>query len=165
MESLGILGPNLLFQIVNFLIVLYVLNRFLYRPILRLLADRQERIRQGLDAAELARQEAEQERQRLLADLESERRQSQERLRAAVQESEIAARARLQEASAEAERMLAEASREAEALRQRALQGMRGDIADLALLAAAKVLGDGLDEAKQRALIDRFLEEQLGGGS
>ncbi len=162
MASLGILGPNLLFQIINFLIVLYLLNRFLYRPILRLFAERRERIREGLHAAELARQEAERERERMRAELDRERRESQERLRQAIEESEAAARARLQEANAEAERILTEASREAESLRERSLQALQGEIANLALLAAAKVLEDGLDEARHRDLVDRFLRERLG---
>lgn len=161
MESLGILGPNLLFQIVNFVILLWLLNRFLYRPVLKLMEERRESIRRELEAAERAREEAAVERQRLLEEMQEERRQSEERLRKVVEASEAAAQARLEEAQREAARILAEAERQAEAMRRQSLAALRGDMADLALLAAAKVLQEGLDEERHRQLVDRFLREEI----
>jgi F-type H+-transporting ATPase subunit b len=163
LEKLGILGPNLLFQIVNFLIILFLLNRYLYQPILKkTFAERQARISEGLAEADRVREAAAAERAKLEAQLAEERRTSQDRLREAVARSEDAARNRLAEANAEADRILAGAKAEAEDLRRQALTGLHGEIADLALLAASKVLQEGLDEPRHRALVDRFLKEQLG---
>lgn len=162
LKSLGILGPNLLFHILNFLVMLWILNRFLYRPILNLFEERRTRISEGLAQSEKVREEAAAERERLLEQLAEERRVSQERLRETVQKSEAAAERRREEARAQAEEILAQANAEADERRRDALVGLHGEIADLALLAAAKVLQEGLDEPRHRALIQRFLEDELG---
>ena len=163
MAGLGI-NPNLLVaQIVNFLVVVLILRWLLYRPLLRMLEERAERISSGLEAAERVRSDAAEERKALEAQLAEERRAGHERLRLAVSRSEEAARKRLEEAGDEAERIVEEARIDAERTRQRALAGMHEEIAKLAVAAAAKALGEGIDEATHRRLIDRFLNEQLGG--
>ncbi len=162
LNSLGIVLPSLLFHIINFLVVLWILNRVLYRPMRNMFAERAERISEGLAEAERVREEAAAERARLEEQLAEERRTSQERLRDAVAKSEEAARRRLDEASAEAEQILTRARSEAGERRSQALEGLHGEIADLALRAAAKALGDGIDEERHRELINRFLEENLG---
>ena len=163
MEKLGILLPNLIWHAVNIGIMVFLLNRLLYKPILNLFAERRERIREGLAEAERVREAAAAERARLEAQIGEERRTSQERLRDAVAKSEEAAARRLSEANAQAEEILAKARAEAEQTRHQALAGLQGQIADLALSAAGRVLGEGIDESKHRSLIDRFLKEQLGG--
>lgn len=163
MEALGINTNLLIVQIVHFIILLWLLNRLLYKPILDLFERRRARIEEGLAQAERVREEAAAERSRLEAQIAEERRTSGEKLRDAVARGEEAAKRRLEEANAEAERIVAQARAEAEQSRQQALAGLQGQVADLALLAAGKVLGDGIDEARHRSLIDRFLKEQLGG--
>ena len=135
MKPLGILPWNLAIQILHFLLLMVILNRLVYKPILRMLEQRKDRIRQALEEASRVKEEAAGERARLEAQIAEERRTSQERLREAVARSEEAAERRLGEAKAEAEKILA---------------------------AAAKVLGEGIDENKHRSLVDRFLKEQLG---
>jgi F-type H+-transporting ATPase subunit b len=160
---LGINVPFLLFHIVHFLILLFLLNRLVYQPVLAIFEQRRERIREGLAEAERVREEAAAERARLEAQLAEERRTSQERLREAVAKSEEAAARRLSEANAEAEQILTRARAEAEQARAQALSGLHGEIAELAMLATGRVLRDGLDEPRHRAIIDRFLREELGG--
>ncbi|MFN2115871.1 MAG: F0F1 ATP synthase subunit B [Anaerolineae bacterium] len=162
LQSLGILWWNLVFQIANFLVVLWLLNRFLYKPIMKMLSERRETIAAGLAEAESVREEADAQRVQFEQQLAEERRASQERLRDAVAKSEEAARQRLVEANAEAEQIVSRARSEAEEARTQALSGLHAEIADLALLAAAKALGDGLDDVRHRALINKFLDEELG---
>lgn len=162
MKPLGILPWNLAVQILHFLLLMYLLNLLVYKPILRMLEQRKERIRQALEEATRVKDEAAAERARLEAQIGDERRTSQERLREAVARSEEAAERRLGEAKQEAEKILAAARAEAEQTRAQALSGLQGQMADLALAAAAKVLGEGIDENKHRSLVDRFLKEQLG---
>ena len=57
-ETLGIHGLSLIIYLVNFLLVLGILLLFAYRPILRLMDQRAERIRESLEASERAREEA-----------------------------------------------------------------------------------------------------------
>jgi F-type H+-transporting ATPase subunit b len=162
LDKLGILGPNLVWQAVNFLIMLWLLNRFLYQPILRMFAERQERIRAGLAEADSVREQAAEERSRLEAQIAEERRTSQDRLRDAVARSEEAAKRRLEEANTEADGIIARARTEAEQIRGQALAGLQTEIADLTVRAASKVLQAEVDETRHRQLIARFLSENLG---
>jgi F-type H+-transporting ATPase subunit b len=162
MSGLGINVNLLIAQVVNFLIVLVILRMVLYRPVMNMFAQRRERIRTALEEAERAREEAAEERARFEAQLAEERRASQDRLREAASKGEEAARRRLEEANAEADRLVQQARTEAEQTRRQALAGLHDEIAEIALAAAAKALGDGIDEAKHRQLIDRFLRDSLG---
>ena len=160
--KLGILGPNLLFQIINFLLVMFILNRLIYKPILDMFERRREQIRESLEEANQVREQAAAERARLEAQLAEERREGQKRLREAVSKSEEAAERRLSEAKKEAEVIVSKARSDAEQTRKDALVGLHGEVADLALSAAGKVLGEGIDESKHRSLIDSFLKNELG---
>jgi F-type H+-transporting ATPase subunit b len=162
LSQLGIQTDFLLFHIINFLVVLYLLNQFVYPPVLEMFQRRTERIREGLAEADRVREEAAAERGRLEAQINEERRASQERLREAVARSEEAAGRRLAEANTEAEALVARARTEAEQLRRQALVGLQGEIADLAVRAAAKVLAAEVDGQRHRQLIDRFLREEIG---
>jgi len=162
LSDLGILWPNLLWHIVNFLVMLFLLSRLVYSPVLQLFAKRRERIRVGLAEAERVREEAAQQRSRLEAQIADERRQGQERVRKAVEQSEAAANRRRAEAEAEADGILARARAEAEEVRREALAGLQGEIADLTVRAASKVLESEIDEGRHRALIERFISDELG---
>lgn len=162
MAELGVLRPFLIFQIVNFLVVMYLLNKILYRPVLGLFERRRERIREGLAEAERVREEAAAERLRLEEQLNEERRASQTRLQEAVSRSEEAAKRRLGEAETEAEAIIAKARLEAEQLRRQALAGLQNEVADLTVMAARKVIQAEVDSTRHRQLIDQFLREQLG---
>ncbi len=159
--ALGINGPFLLTYIVHFLLLVFLLHRFVYRPVLNLLAERRQRIEEGLKAAELAREEAARQRAELEKQLEEERRKAQERVAAATRQAEQLREQILAEARAEAERILAEARERAQQERERMLQDARRQIAELSLLVAQKVVGESLDEQKQHQIIQRFLAGEL----
>ncbi len=167
MEALGINGPFLVAQIVNFLIVLWLLNRFLYKPILNMLDQRRERIRESLSAAETARAEAATQTRNNEEVLAQARREAQE-LRRQAQES----------AQREREEILARAQRDAEALtqraqseiayeRQQAMAGLREEVAQLSLAIARKTIGQSLvNEQAHSRIVEEFLAEagSNGGG-
>jgi F-type H+-transporting ATPase subunit b len=159
---MGILLPNLAFNIINFLVMLWLLKRFLYAPILGLFQERQSRIAAELEEAQRVREDAAMERERFEAQIAEERRAGQDRLREAATRGEEAAKRRLEEANAEADRIVAQARGEAEQVRRSALAGLQGEIADLTVRAASRVLGTELDEQRHRQLIDHFLREELG---
>ena len=140
MDRLGILLPNLIIYTINFAVMLFILRMLAYEPIVAMLNERRERIREGLAEAERVKEQAAAERAQLEAQMADERRTSQQKLTEAVARSE-----------------------EASSTRANALVGLQNEIADLALLAASKVLQEGVDESRHRALVDKFLREELGG--
>lgn len=162
MEKLGINVYLLGLQILHFVLLLFLLRMLLYKPILGFMQKRTEQIRSSLAEADKVRQQAATERATLESQIAEERRTSQDRLRQAVARGEEAADRRLAEATAEAEQILTRARAEAEQTRAQALAGMQNDIAELALLAAGKVLGEAIDAGKHRKLVDGFLSQKLG---
>jgi len=150
---------RLAFQIINFLILLYLLNRFLFKPVLARLDERSARISKGLEDAETAA------RDRELARAEREAAVSEARKEAATMianANKIATDTRneiLAEARAEAEKVSARAREEINAEKERAMAELRGQVADLALAAAGKLVRSEMDGATQRRLVDEFLAE------
>ncbi len=156
--QLGINGPFLLAQIINFFVLLLLLQRFLYRPMLDMLESRKERIAEGLQAAELARQEAEAERARLQAKLDEERREAMNRIAAASQRGETLATEIEAGARQKEQEILASARDEAVREKERIIAEAQDQIAELALLAAEKVLGRELaDREAQSVFVNDFL--------
>jgi F-type H+-transporting ATPase subunit b len=162
LEKLGILLPNLLIYIANFILMMWLLRILLYKPVTDMLNQRRERIRESLAEAERVKEQAAAERSQLEAQFAEERRTMLERQRETAARSEEAATRRLAEANTEADEIVGRAREEASATRDNALAGLQNEIADLALRAAGKVLGEGVDEARHRQLIDRFLRDELG---
>ena len=156
LESLGINGPFLLAQIVNFLIVFVALRVFLWKPILQRIDERRDRLKQekknAAEAAEI-RAQIEAKREEMLAEAREEVRGILAEARAEADELKERA---LRQASAEADTMVAEGRQEAEEERNRVLGEMRGQIAALATAAAQRILDESLDEQRQRALVDSF---------
>ncbi len=156
MEGLGINPWILLAQIVNFIILLVILKAVAYEPLQKMLKERQERIQKGLEdaqAAEEARAKAEEEREKILAEAraEADRILAEARRKAREEAEKI-----LDQAREEAEGIRETARKEAELERTQILGQVREEIAALAIAAAHKLVGEALDEQRQRALVDAF---------
>lgn len=161
MDKLGVDLPLLISQIVNFCLLAFLLNMFLYKPVLNALHARSERIRESLDNAEkvkqqLARvdadydaklQEARREGQTIIA-------QAQERARA--QEQELLAAAR-----ANAARVEEESRTKIDQEREQLLRGLQGQVAGLVTQTASAVIGRELQGKGHDDLINNSIE-QLG---
>lgn len=161
MEALGIDFRLLVTQIVNFALLLFLLYRFLYHPVLNMLQERRERIREGLAEAERVRAEAEEQRKKYEQELARQRQESQERIQRAMQASEEAREEIIAEARREAEQIKARAREEIEYERRQALEQLRTQVADLAILAARRVLDGAIDEKVQRQLVQSFIDKEL----
>jgi len=151
--------------LVNFLILLVVLYVFAYKPILRMMDQRTDKIRDGLEAAEAAREEmakSQADTQRALneARIEGQRLIEQAREMSERYRDDERARAR-QEAEGLIERAREEITRERDA----AVQEVRSQFADLAIAAAERVIEKSLDRDAHSQLIASVLEEgsSLGG--
>jgi F-type H+-transporting ATPase subunit b len=163
MEALGINLGLLIVQIIAFTIVFLTLNAWVYKPMLDMMESRKQKIAQGLEDARVAadaRANAEKEAAKVLADAQAEAgkvvREATERAASAGKEVKAAAEA---EAAKAREAVMAEAELE----RNRILGDLRGQVAALAIAAANKLVGEALDEKKQRALIDEFFSGVKGG--
>jgi F-type H+-transporting ATPase subunit b len=148
-----------LVSIVNFLVILFLLRRYLWGPILTVLANRAEKIREGLAMAEAAKAERERmkaEVERLLADARRDAQAIAERMTKAA---EAAAADMRTQAKAEADRIRERGREDAKHLHDQALAQLRSELAGMVVLAASRVLGRELDPEKHRALIEQSLDE------
>jgi F-type H+-transporting ATPase subunit b len=150
-----------LFQVIiaaaNFVVFLVLIWTFAFKPISKLLADRKARIEQGLKDAEQARSDRESAEKERLAALAEARRESNEILARAQKVAQETRDADIAATRTELERLRSRASEEIEAEKQRALNELRSEVADLALAAAGKVVGDSMTDARQRKLVEEFL--------
>lgn len=162
MEALGVNGISIGIHIVNFLLLLFLLQRFLYKPIMTLLDNRAAQIKESVEAAERMRQESARADQERLEAIREARRQAEEIVTRATQEADRQRAEIIGRAREEAERIVARAEEEANAERQAAMVELRGQVADLAVLAAGRVIGQSLDTSGHRALVEQFLAETNG---
>ncbi len=157
--DLGINLPVLVAQIVNFLVLLLVLYLVAYKPILRMLDERSRRIREGLSAAEQSKERATEANREAQEQIEAARREGQAIVAQAQQVSaRIQAEGR-QQAQTQAEALLERARGEIQLERDNAIAELRREFADLTVTAAEKVIGQSLDRAAHRRLIDQTLAE------
>jgi F-type H+-transporting ATPase subunit b len=154
--ALGINGPFLLSQIVNFLILFLALRILLWKPMLKMLNERKQRIAQGLEDAEQARRERERAQAEYEERIKQARQEREEILARAAEEGEQARAETLAQARAQAERIVAEGKETVERERQQMLAELRNQVATLSIAAANKLIGEALDEQRQRRLIDEF---------
>jgi F-type H+-transporting ATPase subunit b len=149
-----------IFGIFAFLVVLFVLGKFLVPRIQKQLEERTEAIEGGLRHAEEAQAEAKKTLEQYRAKL-AEARHEASRLREEAREqgAEIIAEMR-EQAEANARRIVESAHAQIEGERQQALNQLRAEIGTLAVELAGRVVGESLeDEARRRRTVDRFLEE------
>ncbi|HET9912462.1 MAG TPA: F0F1 ATP synthase subunit B [Anaerolineales bacterium] len=163
MEALGINLGLLIVQIIAFTIVFLTLNAWVYQPMLNMMESRKQKIAQGLEDARVAaeaRANAEKEAAKIITDAQTEAskivREATERAATAGQDVKAAA-------EAEAAKAREAAIAEAEVERNRILGDLRSQVASLAIAAANKLVGEALDEKKQRALLDEFFSGVKSG--
>ena len=163
MEALGINLGYLLVQILNFAIMFVVLRAWVFKPIVALLKRRREAIAQGLEDARIAaeaRANAEHEAQQILAKAQQDAAQI---MREATGRAEKAALEIRVGGEHEAGRLRQEAAAAAEQAKLQTLAELRGQVAGLAIAAAQKLIGETLDEKRQRSLVADFFSGLQAG--
>jgi F-type H+-transporting ATPase subunit b len=158
-DAFGVDLPKLLFQVVNFLLLLYLLNRFLFKRVFALLDERKAKISKGLEDAEAAARDRELARAEREAAVAEARREAADMLARANKIAEDTRNEILADARSEAERATARARDEIVAEKERAMAEIRGQVAELALLAAGQLVRREMDGPTQRRLVEQFLGE------
>jgi F-type H+-transporting ATPase subunit b len=166
LEALGINATGLLAQIINFLLLLVLLRLVAYKPIMNMLDQRAARIRESMDRAENVQREAQRMEQEFAERVAEARREGQAIV---INANQIAQRIQAEsreKASQDAEAFLVRAREQIDRERERAVSELRRQVADLAILAASKVVERSLDEKEHYELIDRVLAqgEKIGKG-
>ena len=159
MEGLGINLPVLLTQIVTFVILLVLMRFVAYKPIMRMLDERSQRVKESMEQAESVKEQSARAEEEVKKQLEAASREGQERIARAVKMGEEVKQKAQEEARQEAEALINRARTEIQRERDEAIGEVRREFADLTILAAGKVIDRSLDKEEHRELIDKVLEE------
>jgi F-type H+-transporting ATPase subunit b len=149
----------MIWTIVCFLITLFVLKRFAFGPIQKSIDERRERIRQSLEEADNAREEAKrllEEHRKLIASAQTD---AEEILGEARRVADANERRMREELEADRQRRLEETRKQIDGETRRALEQIRSEVVELSLLAATKVTRKSLDDADHRRLIEEAVGE------
>ena len=151
--------PQLLTTVVGFLLLVWIMRKYAWGPILDPLDQRREKIESDYQAAERELGSAEQ----LKADFETKLSEikviERERVQEAVKKGEVLADGIVTKARAEVDQTKAKSLQDLEMEARKAQKQLRDDVVDLAIGAAEKLIGERLDDEKHRQLIQQYIDE------
>tara|TARA_Y100001970_G_scaffold166790_1_gene204173 strand:+ start:963 stop:1469 length:507 start_codon:yes stop_codon:yes gene_type:complete len=159
MDALGINLPGLITQIVSFIILFVILSKLLYKPLVGMLDQRAEKIKEGLEASERARDDASKAEEAITQQLDEARLEGQKLISQARETAEKFRKDEMEVATSDIENMKLKAEKDIQRERDAAIEDLRKEFADLVITAAEKVVTNSLDEKEHRKLIENVLEE------
>jgi len=152
-------------EVVSFAILFFVLYKFAFPGILAALEEREKKIKDSLDQAERHRSEAERTLRDYEAKLSAASKEAEGLLLAAKERAQRLMEENEQRMTTEAERIKGEATRAIDHERRKAIQEIRTQTTDLALMVAEKVVQRSLNDADHRRLADEALEALSKSGA
>ncbi len=161
------LNATLIAQIINFLLLAYILKKFVFGKVLQAMSDRQARIVGNLESADRERAAAEELKREYQEQLAQARTQAQVIVEKATKLAEQAKDDILKEARAEHARLLKDAQEEIARERERAVAELRNEVVSLSIAAAGKIIGQNLDANANAKLVSDFINnldgQKIGG--
>lgn len=156
---LNIEGWDILWTIINLLLFFILLRVFLFKPVLKVMNDREQKIKDDLDSAEAAREESQELKEQYESQLADVQEEADKILTASKKSADREKAEIISGAHAEADRLIAEAQKTIERDKQEAIESAHNEIAGLAVLAAARVVSKNLDKESDRVYAEQFLSE------
>lgn len=163
-RSAGDSGPllfnaTLLAQIFNFIVLLIFLRLVVWKPLLRVIDRRKEKIAANVTAAEQNRQEAEALQAQLKAELARAREEAQSIIQRATKTAEDEAAGIIESSKNEANRIKENAMKDIQMERDKAVAELRNEVAGLSILVASKIVSEKMTDDVQEDLVNKFIDE------
>ena len=150
---------TILAQMLNFFILVWLLARFAYKPLLAMMAERKERIAKDLEAAEKARAEAEEFKADYAAQISNARVEAQKIVEKAIQEAENTTREQLATAREQIEQEKNRARQDIAIERDRAMNSLRNEVVSLSVAMAGKVVAKDMNSETNTKLIEDAIRQ------
>jgi F-type H+-transporting ATPase subunit b len=150
---------TLVAQLLSFLLLVYILARFAWNPLMNMMEQRRNQIEANIAQAEKERQQAEQIKREYQEEMRKARQEAQEVIAKATKLSEERAAEILASAHEEAEKIKKAALVDIERERDRAIAQVQAQVADLSVAVAEKIIRKNLDVKGQEAMIEQFIQE------
>jgi F-type H+-transporting ATPase subunit b len=144
---------------ITFLVLLGILYKVAWKPVLAMIEKREKTIQDSLDSAQTAQEEAEKlltEHQELIRSAEQE---AQKLIRENRELAEKSRQEIIAQAQKSAHELLVKAKADIEKEKDAALMSLRSEVADLAISATRKIIGESMDEAKQRDIVEEYIRK------
>jgi F-type H+-transporting ATPase subunit b len=145
---------SLIIQAVNFILLMVLLTKLLYRPLVAKMDERTQAIKKSLEEAQAARAEAQREREEHAARIQAAHGEAQAIRAAALKEAGEEQRRLVESAREEAERLVASAKAELAQDVRRARQELRQEVGDLAIQVAERLIRKSLRDEDHRRIVD-----------
>jgi len=158
LENLGINGKLVLAQIVNFFILFYVLKKFAYGPVLKMLDDRSKKIEKGMKDAEASTKklvEIEEKEKEVLINAKKE---AQEIIKKAEEQGAKNKEAILTEAKEQSDAMLKRAQDKIEEEKNKIMAEVKSEVAGLVMLATEKIVGERMNSENDKKIIEEMIK-------
>lgn len=160
-------NATLVAQIINFLILMVLLAKFAYKPLIKVLEERQKKIADSIESAELAKVEAQQLKQDYQEQLSTARKEAQGLVDKAIKLAEQSKEDILEEARQEHARILKTVQAEIAREHEQALTQLKSEVVSLSMAAASKIVAKNLDTEANAKLVNDFIEnldaKKIGG--
>lgn len=162
MQNLDVISINfwqIMISLCNLFLLFLILKRFLYRPVKKVLAERQSMLKDTYDAAARANQDAEQNKQVWEQKMETAQAEADRILKKAAETADFRSGQMLAEAKEKADGIVHQAEVQAKLEQKKAEAGIKKEIVDVSAALTEKMLGREICAEDHRALIDSFINE------
>ncbi|MDK2867772.1 MAG: F-type H+-transporting ATPase subunit b [Clostridiales bacterium] len=153
------ISPTFVFQLINTFILYLILRKFLFGPVTKFMANRENEIKDQIQYAQNLEDQAHELIAQYEKKLESAEDEGKEIIKKQTQRAENRAFEIIKTAETEIDTMKVNAHRELERERIKAVNELKDQISELTIMAASKVVEKDLNEADHKALIDQFINE------
>ncbi|MFQ5863715.1 MAG: F0F1 ATP synthase subunit B [bacterium] len=161
---MNLLSPDpgtIFWTALTFILLLFVLKKMAWGPILQTLDEREKRIREALEKADVAQEELQQVKAQQQEILEAAKKEAQELLNKSRKTAESTKEEIIEKAQSEASNLLERTKREIALEREKAVEEIKKQTVELSVLMASKLIGKALSTDDHKKLIDESLQEMV----
>lgn len=163
-EALGISLIEFIFYLINFLILVGVLGKFLYKPFLEFMGNRKQAIQDALDNAELTNRRADEKMQNYNKRISKVEEEGREIIKAAKIKADAQAAEIIEDANKRATEIITKAELAIEREKERAMEDMRQEITTIAILVAEKIVEHEIQKVGQDTIVDEVIRQARSTG-
>ncbi len=155
--KLGIDYKLIIAQAVNFVLLLVILQRLAYKPVLKMLNDRTEKIDKSLKQAQKIGEELKNTEETKIAEIKKAKEESQRIIKEAQDSAEKKSLEALEKTKAKTKEIVESAKQEIRSEKEKSVAEAKREIADISILIAKKIIGDSINEKEQKKIVNDVL--------
>lgn len=155
------INATLIAQILNFLVLVFILAKFAYKPLLNMMEERKNKIASDLEAAESAKNDAEAVKAEYAAKLAEAKKEAQSIIDAARKSAQAAHDKIMADTKAEQDQVVASAKEAIELEKKKAMDDIRAKVINLSMIAAGKIVEQKLNSEEDKEMAGKIVDSIL----